>query len=170
MSSRRIVGGLWVRRAGCLAPAYLGALALLAALGTAPSVPLVTAAVLAGIGVYAAIETPLDDEIEGMRAQAYPVTGRHGEDHRTLALANHLPRIDASPETADQLVSGVHERLRAILQAHVWRTHGVDLTRHADQAQRWLPADLAEFYLRPPAASGLRAGRLDRLLTRIESL
>ncbi len=73
-----------------------------------------------------------------------------GSDQRTLALARQLARLDSSRYGAEHLAHDVHARLRAVLEAHVWRTHGVDLPRHTEWAPRLLAPDLAAFYAAPP--------------------
>ena len=85
-------------------------------------------------------------------------------------IAEHLARIEASPGTTDELTRLLHARLRAVLEAWVWRTQHVDLRRNAGWARSLLPPDLADFYTADPDPQALRSDRLDHLLTRIENL
>lgn len=94
---------------------------------------------------------------------------RWGSDHLTTALARDLSGPRENPTATVELAIRVHRRIGAILEARVWRTHGVDLRSNPQWARQVLPEDLAEVYLGPPDAGLLRAERLAQLVARMEA-
>lgn len=167
---RRAQGSPWPRRLARAIPSWLIALTVLAALDVEPSVPLAAAILLAGFGITAAFDEPTADETDTLVAEPYLRPAGRGADHATLALGSHLARLHTTAEGNDQLAAHVQARLRAILEAHVWRTHGVELARHTEWASRLLPADLAACYTAPVDPRVLHPKQLGPLLTRLEDL
>ena len=167
---RQVLRSRWGRRLMRVVPPWLVALTLLAVVGLSPSVPLAAAALVAGLGLLSALDPATADESDPLASHTHQWGGRRGSDQRTLALARQLARLASSRYGGEQLAHDVHARLRAVLEAHVWRTHGVDLPRHTEWAPRLLPPDLAAFYAAPPNPRDLRPDRLGPLLTRIEQL
>jgi hypothetical protein len=146
-------------------------LLIMVALGMSASVPLLTALGLAVAVLLVALDASVEPEqhVWLLRAPTTRVSQR-GSDYRTTGLAQQLARVAESPETTAELTDRLHGRLRAIIEARVWQTRGIDLARNADWATALLPADLARYYTSPSDAKVLQADTLDRLLTRIEAL
>ena len=165
------VNAEWQARLIRVGLAFVVAIALLAAVDASPSVPLLAGLVVATLGLWFAMATPTATQDRSWVAGDLTGAGLwRGSDHATTSLAEHLARIEASPATTEELTRLVHDRLRAILEAWVWRTQQVDLRRNADWATSLLPRDLADFYRGRVDPQDLRQDRLDHLLTRIENL
>lgn len=147
------------------------AIAVLSGLGLNPTIALLAGLLVAALGLGYAMDTPTGGaERSWVAGDLAGAAWWRGSEHATTSLAEHLARIEASPGTTDELTRLLHARLRAVLEAWVWRTQHVDLRRNAGWARSLLPPDLADFYTADPDPQALRSDRLDHLLTRIENL
>ncbi len=167
----RAIPPQWRDRVLRVGGGFVVVIILAQAIGLQPSIPLLAGAVLAGLAVGYAMDTPTAiDDRSWLAGDLAGTSLWRGSDHATTSLADHLARIEESPLTTLELTAVLHERLRATLEAWVWRTAQVDLRRNTDWARSLLPRDLADFYTAPPDPRALHPDRLADLLTRIENL
>ncbi len=148
---------------------WLGTLVVLELLSLRPSVPLLAAATLGVLALGPAARDPAEPAgREWVAGDLGGATLGRGSDHATTMLAHDLLAV-TGPDHAEP-AQRIHARLRASIEAALWRSQGVDLRADPAWADRLLPPDLAAVYTGEPDPARLRPAALAALLTRIEQL